>query len=344
MQTTTAPASRNEGTIPEDAYIGHVHLHVADIDRSLGFYRDLMGFDVIQRIGDAAVFISAGKYHHHLGLNTWQGKGAPPPPPGTAGLYHFAINYPTRHDLAIAAKRLLDAGWAIDGMSKHSAHDALYLRDPDENGIELAWDLDRSAWPKTADEKARSRGPLDLAELVAEADGATSWPGGSLPAETRIGHVHLKVSDLHRSVAFYRDVIGFHLRDTMGDSAVFLAAGDYHHHLGLNTWESKGGPPQPQGHTGIYHFAINYPTRREFALAVERLFAHNWPIDGLNDHGTHMAIYLHDPDGIGIEFAWDRERDEWPRDANGNIVLTNGRAFDVRALIAETVEGDTSHD
>ncbi len=136
------------GSIPAGARIGHVHLRVSDLDRSIRFYRDLMGFDLVARLGDEAAFLSAGGYHHHIGLNTWESAGGPPPPRGTTGIYHFAVNYPERRDLAVALKRLLEAGWSIDGASGHGAHEAIYLHDPDHNGIELAWDRDEGEWPK----------------------------------------------------------------------------------------------------------------------------------------------------------------------------------------------------
>ena len=134
--------------------------------------------------------------------------------------------------------------------------------------------------------------------------------GGPAPAGTRIGHVHLKVSDLSRAVWFYHDVLGFDLLFNMG-TAAFLSAGGYHHHIGLNTWQSKGGEPPAPGSTGLYHFAINYPTRRDLAAALKRLLDHGWEIDGAQDHTTHEAIYLHDPDFNGIELACDRDPSYW---------------------------------
>ena len=154
--------------IPAGAHIGHVHLRVSDLDRAIGFYRDLMGFDLLVRLGDEAAFLSAGGYHHHVGLNTWQSAGGSPPPPGSTGLYHFAINYPERRDLAVALKRLLDKDWSIDGASDHGTHEAIYLHDPDHNGIELAWDRDRSEWPRTDEELTFTRKPLDFDGLLAE--------------------------------------------------------------------------------------------------------------------------------------------------------------------------------
>jgi catechol 2,3-dioxygenase len=156
-------------SIPAGARIGHVHLKVADIDRSVRFYHELMGFDVTQRFENQAAFLSAGGYHHHLGLNTWESAGGQPPAPGTTGLYHFAVLYPTRKDLAAALKRLLDGGWGIDGASDHGTHEAIYLHDPDFNGIELAWDREPSEWPRQADSVVLfNRKPLDFGSLLAE--------------------------------------------------------------------------------------------------------------------------------------------------------------------------------
>jgi catechol 2,3-dioxygenase len=154
-------------SIPAETRIGHIHLRVADLDRAVGFYRDLMGFDLIVSMGTAA-FLSAGGYHHHIGLNTWESKDGPQPAPGTTGLYHFAINYPARRDLAAALTRLLDGGWGIDGASDHGTHEAIYLHDPDYNGIELAWDRPRDEWPLRNGALTFSRKPLDFAGLLAE--------------------------------------------------------------------------------------------------------------------------------------------------------------------------------
>jgi catechol 2,3-dioxygenase len=151
--------------------IGHVHLKVSDIDRSLAFYRDVLGFDVTQRLGDEAAFLSAGGYHHHLGLNTWESRGGPPPPPGTTGLYHVAIRYPDRRTLGDALVRLRQAGIPITGATDHGVSEAIYLRDPDGNGIELYRDRPSEDWPRAADGEslAMISAPLDLEALMAEA-------------------------------------------------------------------------------------------------------------------------------------------------------------------------------
>jgi catechol 2,3-dioxygenase len=148
-----------------------------------------------------------------------------------------------------------------------------------------------------------------------------------------IGHVHLKVADLDRAVAFYTDVLGFELQTRMGDDAAFLSAGGYHHHIGLNTWESKGGSPPPRGTTGLYHFAIRYPTRPALAHAVRSVLDAGIRI-GASDHGVSEAVYLEDPDRNGIELYCDRPREEWPRTADGDFTMYS-RPLDVEALLKE---------
>lgn len=153
--------------------------------------------------------------------------------------------------------------------------------------------------------------------------------GDAIHPDTHIGHVHLKVSDLDRAVKFYRDAFGFEVQQYFGRSAAFLSAGGYHHHIGLNTWESRGGSPPPYGTTGLYHFAILYPNRRELARAFKRLMDMRIPIDGAADHGVSEAIYLRDPDGNGIEIYADRDPSEWPRDPGGELqMVTEPLDFD----------------
>lgn len=169
---------------------------------------------------------------------------------------------------------------------------------------------------------------------------ASTSQTGTTPArpaihpETRIGHVHLKVADLPRAIAFYRDALGFDLMEQMGNSAAFLSAGGYHHHIGLNTWESRGGSPPPPGTTGLYHLAILYPTRLELARALQRVIEHGTAIDGASDHGVSEAIYLHDPDGNGIEIYRDRPRKEWPRTADGGFRMVSD-PLDLPGLLRE---------
>ena len=153
----------------------------------------------------------------------------------------------------------------------------------------------------------------------------------TVPAQTRIGHVHLKVADLNRALEFYRDLLGFEVTMMYGSQAAFISAGGYHHHIGLNTWESFGAPPPPPGHPGLYHMAIVYPTQAELADAWERLNESKIPLDGASDHGVSQALYLHDPDHNGIELYWDRPAEEWPRAADGSLRMFT-RPLDLAAL------------
>ena len=152
--------------------------------------------------------------------------------------------------------------------------------------------------------------------------------------QTRIGHVHLKVADLDRAIAFYSGLLGFGITQRYGPQAAFLAAGGYHHHIGLNTWESAGGTPPPPGHTGLYHTAFLFPDRRSLATVFKRLVEARWPIDGAADHGVSEAIYLTDPDGNGVELYRDRPEAEWPRSADGTLAMMNAR-LDLNALLSE---------
>ena len=157
----------------------------------------------------------------------------------------------------------------------------------------------------------------------------------SIDQRVDIGHVHLKVSDIDRALSFYRDILGFEVMQRLGDQAAFIAAGGYHHHLGLNTWESRDGPPPPPGTTGLYHVAIRYPDRRALGDALRRLLEARWPIDGATDHGVSEAVYLRDPDQNGIEIYRDRPEEEWPRPPNGQGVAMLSNPLDLDALLAE---------
>ncbi|MGH7674222.1 MAG: VOC family protein [Gemmatimonadales bacterium] len=157
----------------------------------------------------------------------------------------------------------------------------------------------------------------------------------AIDPRTVIGHVHLTVSDLERALAFYRDVLGFEVSARYGRDAVFLSAGGYHHHIGLNTWAGRGAPPPAPGTTGLYHFAVLYADRRALVAAVRRVVEQGVPLEGAADHGVSEAVYLRDPDGNGIELYRDRPRDEWPRDGGGGLVMQTG-PLDVAALLRET--------
>lgn len=156
----------------------------------------------------------------------------------------------------------------------------------------------------------------------------------SMPAGADVGHVHLKVADLARALRFYQGVLGMGLTTRLGDQAAFLSAGGYHHHVGLNTWESEGGAPPPAGHTGLYHLALRYPSRKDLAVALRRVLDAGIPLQGAADHGVSEAIYLADPDGNGVELMYDRPRDSWPRNPDGSLHMYT-RPLDLHALLAE---------
>ena len=156
----------------------------------------------------------------------------------------------------------------------------------------------------------------------------------TIPSQTRIGHVHLKVSDLEMSLKFYRDLLGFEVTMIYGNQAAFISAGGYHHHIGLNTWHSKGSPPAPINSVGLYHLAILYPTRKDLAAICNRLLKANYPLTGASDHGVSEALYLDDPDGNGVELYWDRAKELWPTDKNGSLDMYT-KSLDLDELLME---------
>jgi catechol 2,3-dioxygenase len=170
--------------------------------------------------------------------------------------------------------------------------------------------------------------------MLAKLDSAPSFtPAATIDPAVRVGHVHLKVADLDRSLAFYSGVLGFQLRGRFGDEAAFLAAGGYHHHLAINTWESRNGSPPPAGSTGLYHVAFLYPTEASLAAALRSVRAAGIPVDGAREHGVSKAIYVRDPDGNGVELTWDRPETEWPHHPDGSLKIVND-PLDLEALTA----------
>ena len=155
-----------------------------------------------------------------------------------------------------------------------------------------------------------------------------------LPTQTKIGHVHLKVADLERSLEFYCGVLGFEIMTKLGDQAAFISAGGYHHHIGLNTWQSKNGPQPPKNSTGLFHTAILYPTRKDLATILKRLIDHGIKLTGAADHGVSEALYLDDPDGNGVELYWDKSKDEWPENEDGSLQMYT-RSLDLQDLLSE---------
>jgi catechol 2,3-dioxygenase len=250
-------------TLHPETKLGPVHLTVSDMARSLGFYRDVLGFRLLDQSADR-VSLTADGVSPILLLTELPGARA-----GfsrNTGLYHFAVLYPERADLARALKRLWDSGYPLGGCSDHSVSEALYLDDPDGNGIELYRDQPRSAWPMRDGKVSMTTDPLDLDDLLGEAasDGAEGeGPWDGLPKGASIGHIHLHVVDLEESAAFYRDALGFEVQARYRQGALFLSAGGYHHHLGINVWAERMRSPQVENVAGLRSFAVCVPDAAE---------------------------------------------------------------------------------
>jgi catechol 2,3-dioxygenase len=233
--------------------VGPVALTIADLDRSERFYRDVIGFKALGHAGDTVTLTADGT----TPLLTLTGQtGARRRPPRTTGLYHFAILTPSRADLARSLRRLAEARWPLSGASDHLVSEALYLDDPDGNGIEIYSDRPREAWPRQSGQIQMATDPLDIDDLLAELDRDSQTVDGLAPG-TIIGHVHLHVADLRAAQDFYHGVLGFDIIQRYGPSALFISAGGYHHHIGLNTWAGVGAPPPPPGSVGLRYFVIH---------------------------------------------------------------------------------------
>lgn len=252
--------------IDPGARIGAVHLTISDLRRSIRFYETDLGFTVHRR-DDRTAWLGAGG----ADLLILSQCETAPRVRGTTGLYHFAILVPSRADLARALRRLVATETVTQGAADHGVSEALYLADEDGNGIEIYRDRPRDRWPVVAGELRMGADPLDLDALVSEAGHADT--GAGLPSGTVIGHVHLHVSRVDDARAFYVDVLGFELMQRYGPSALFVAAGGYHHHVGLNTWAGVGAPPPPPGAIGLKHFVVQLPDAAALADVADRLRA-----------------------------------------------------------------------
>jgi catechol 2,3-dioxygenase len=263
--------------------IGAVHLTISDLRRSIRFYETHLGFSVRRRDERTA----------------WLGAGGPdllilsqcedaPRVRGTTGLYHFAILVPSRADLARALRRLVATDTIMQGAADHGVSEALYLADEDGIGIEIYRDRPRAQWPVAAGQLRMGADPMDLEALLEEAGRADS--GAGLPEPTVIGHVHLHVSQLEAAHAFYVGVLGFELMQRYGPSALFVAAGGYHHHVGLNTWAGVGAPPPPPGAIGLKHFVLMLPDEAARDAVVARLGG-----AGVTPEPVEGGLLIHDP-------------------------------------------------
>ncbi len=291
----------SEYRLPDDTRIAHAHLVVADLERALAFYANLMGLSELRQEGQTAVLSADGTTPHLL---LTEQAGARPKPPGTTGLFHVAILLPDRQGLARLFRQLLEHDYPFDGASDHGVSEALYLSDPDGNGLELYRDRAREEWPRRNGQLAMGNAPLDLEGLLAEADDSP-WEGIALG--TCIGHVHLQVSDLARAVGYYRDVLGLDvMQDTVYMGAAFLSAGGYHHHLGLNTWAGVGAPPPPPDAVGLRSYALHLPDTTARDQLIQRVRESGHTVEVMPDGGHGEATAVRDPDGNLIELVVER--------------------------------------
>ncbi len=276
----------NEFRLPEAAHIGFVHLRVTDQDRALAFYRDRLGFREIERGTDSAVLSASGGLPAHILLTSQP--DAPARQPRTTGLYHVAIRLPNRRALARVLRELVQQRWPLQGAADHGVSEAIYLPDPDGNGLELYTDRPRAEWSWRGDQVTMVTDPLDAEDLLAQADGAP-WDG--IDSDTDIGHMHLQVSDLNRAEAFYSGLLGFDVTQRTYPGALFVAAGGYHHHLGLNIWAGHNAPRPAPNAVGLISYAITLPDDASRDMLVQRLTAAGIEVS------NGSAPTLHDPDG-----------------------------------------------
>jgi catechol 2,3-dioxygenase len=251
--------------------IGGVHLTISDLDRSVRFYQAHLGF-VTHRRDQRNAWLGAGG-SDLLVLSQCENA---PRVRGTTGLYHFAVLVPSRADLGRALRRMIETDTVLQGVADHGVSEALYLADPDGNGIEIYRDRPRAEWPFVNGRLQMGADPLDVDAILAEDNGRD---GRGLAPETVIGHVHLHVSRLADAERFYVDVLGFQLMQRYGPSALFVSAGGYHHHIGLNTWAGVGAPPPPSGAIGLRHFVVKLPGDAARATVEERVRAAGISID-----------------------------------------------------------------
>ena len=272
--------------------IGAVHLTISDLNRSIRFYESHLGFVVRRRENHTATLGAAGGNTDLLVLMQCE---RAPRVRGTTGLYHFAVLVPTRRDLGRALRRLVETETVLQGVADHGVSEALYLADPDGNGIEIYRDRPRAEWPFVSGQLRMGADPLDVDAIFAEAEGAN---GKGLASGTVIGHVHLHVSRLADAERFYVGVLEFELMQRYGPSALFVSAGGYHHHIGLNTWAGVGAPPPPPGAIGLRHFVVRLPSAEARAAVADRIRAAGIEFEERDD-----GVLVHDPAGNAILLA-----------------------------------------
>jgi catechol 2,3-dioxygenase len=285
-------------SLPDQTDIGFAHLRVGDLARSLQFYHDMLGLTVVEQEPGLAALSSSPDEPPILLLSEYN--GAKPRPRRTAGLYHIAIRYPTRAALGWVLHRLGDHGWPVEGAADHGVSEALYMADPDGNGVELYRDRPREEWPHQGDQVAMATDPLDVKGV---ADAASGYQGDAAPKGTAMGHIHLQVSGLQPAREFYHDRLGLDITQESYPGAIFMSAGGYHHHLGTNIWAGNGIPPTPPDAPGLVSFALALPDAASRQKLADRLQAAGLHVERRDIPGWGDALQLEAPDGVLVDLV-----------------------------------------
>lgn len=278
-------------SIHPDTRLGPVQLTVADLPRSLRFYGEVLGLMTLHNENGTA---QLGSGDGTVLLVLTEDLEATPPPERSTGLYHFAVLLPSRSSLASFLRHVAERRYPLHGASDHQVSEAIYLPDPEGNGIEVYSDRPRSEWSHRNGMIGMTTEPLDFEGLMAELE-EPDHPWEGLPPGSSIGHVHLQVSNLEDAELFYHRLLGFDVTQRYGPSALFLSAGGYHHHIGVNTWRSAGAAPPPAGSAGLHHFTIRVPSSQELERLAERIEKARVPAEE-----REGALFMRDPSGIGI--------------------------------------------
>ncbi len=290
MTLSTSATSTDAPTLHPATRLGHVHYTTANLDRQIKFYQDILGFQVHWRKNNSAA-LGAGAEDLLILTENRDARLSR----GTTGLYHTAFLVPTRWELASLLYRIAETRTPIQGMSNHGTHLAIYLPDAEDNGIELAWDFPQAQWPKTIEEMLGNNRALYPQELVsALRDNPAPWE--KLSEGTKVGHVHLHVSQLPPTYHFYHEILGFDIPfEFPGESAIFFSVGGYHHHLGTNVWQGVGAPPPPADATGLRYYTVVLPDAAELNSVMDRVHA-----DKISAEAVENGFIIRDPAQNGV--------------------------------------------
>lgn len=280
-----------------------MHLQVSNLERALTFYSGLLGLHEVKREGDTAFLSATGEPPYHIILTEIE--DAVPQVRQNAGLFHVAIRFPSRAALANALLNLVENNWPLQGASDHLVSEAIYLPDPDGLGIELYWDRPRDTWKMVNEGIEMATLPLDLQDLIEQADQRNG--SYAIDPKTDIGHVHLQVSDIEKAERFYHKSLGLDVMTRSYPGALFMAAGGYHHHLGANTWNSRGGEPAPANAVGLRSYAYQFPDETSWQAAQDRLETNGYEVEGRKGYGYKESVLVRDEDRIGVELLVSKE-------------------------------------